>query len=225
VEQRKRKRPAVALKERPISRVGKEAGIEREGLRGWSSARGTQLNRASRTGGSPQCIRDAKSARPLKQRKRKRPAVAFRCVGDAKRPTREADGSRCELIGGRGGAGEGEDYAGEEERIEEVVDPHDFGLSAGVGQGHKQNRPVDEHNQEQNPGAETGGGEARLFGQQDGRAGEEKNCAGEVVDEQVRGNPFGQHFLERDAGDSLWVQEMFNAIKNGGDGDDEAAQG
>jgi photosystem II stability/assembly factor-like uncharacterized protein len=134
------------------------------------------------------------------------------------------DAGRVALIGGWGGVGEGENHAGEQERVEEVVDSLDFHLRAGIGQGGEQDRPVDKNYQQHNPGAEIGSGKTRLFVQQHGRSGEYKNCAGEVVDEPGGGNPIGHYFLERKSGNALRMHEKFDAIKYRGGANDHAAQ-
>ena len=66
------------------------------------------------------------------------------------------------LVCGGGGAGQGQDYAGEEEGVEEVVDAFDFHFCARVAERVDQDWAVDDYDEQDDPGAEVGGGEQAI---------------------------------------------------------------
>src|SRR5216683_2579583 len=121
------------------------------------------------------------------------------------------------------GAGERENRSGKQQRVRKVVDPLNLGRGAGVGYLRDQDRPIDEQDQQHNPGTEISCRHPRLLGQQNARSGHEKNCARQIANEQARRNPGRGQFFERDSGASRRVQKMLNAKKYGGDGDQHAA--
>src|SRR6266851_1836064 len=129
------------------------------------------------------------------------------------------------LIAAWRGAGERENRSGKQQRVRKIVDPLNLGRGARVGHLRDQDRPIDEQDQQHNPGTKISCRHPRLLGQQNARTGNEKNCARQIADEQAPRNPRGHQFFERDSGASRWVQKMLSAKKKSGDRDQHAAQG
>src|SRR5438445_3553443 len=111
------------------------------------------------------------------------------------------------------GAGERENRSGKQQRVRKVVDPLNLGRGAGVGHLRDQDRPIDEQDQQHNPGTKISCPHPCLPGQQNARASNEKNCARQIANEQAPRNPRWHQFFERDSGASHWVQKMLYAKK------------
>src|SRR5712692_11862128 len=120
-------------------------------------------------------------------------------------------------------AGERENRSGKQQRVRKVVDPLNLDRSARVGHLRNQDRPIDEQDQQHNPGTEISCCHPRLPGQQNARTSNEKNCACQIAYEQAPRNPRGRQFFEWDSGASRWVQKMHDAKKYSGDRDQDAA--
>jgi hypothetical protein len=121
------------------------------------------------------------------------------------------------LIGASCRAGERENRSGKQQGVRKVVDPLNLGRGARVEHLRDQDRPIDEQDQQHNPGTEISCRHPRLLGQQNACPGNEKNCARQIAYEQPSRNPRGHQFFERDAGACRWVQKMLNAKKYSGD--------
>src|SRR6266478_8545093 len=123
------------------------------------------------------------------------------------------------------GAGERENRSSKQQRVRKVVDPLNLDRGARVGHLHDQDRPIDEQNQQHNPGTEISCRHPRLLGQQNARTSNEKNCARQIANDQAPRNPRGHQFFERDSGASRWVQKVLSAKKYSSDRDQHAAHG
>src|SRR5579864_3334593 len=93
------------------------------------------------------------------------------------------------LIRAWGRAGERENRYGKQQRVREVVDPLDLDPGIRVGQRSDQDRPIDEQDQQHNPGPEISCRHPRLLVQQNAYPGDHKKCASEIADEPMPRNP------------------------------------
>src|SRR5258708_31462948 len=120
-------------------------------------------------------------------------------------------------------AGERENRSGKQQRIRKIVDPLNLDRDARVGQLRNQDRPINNQDQQHNPGTEISRSQQRLPGQQNARTGNEKNCARQIAYEQAPRNPRGRQFFEWDSAAARWVQKMLDAKKYSGDRDQHTA--
>ena len=115
--------------------------------------------------------------------------------------------------------GQKQDGAGKHQSIGEIVQ-----AIADVGGNRDQDGQVDHEDNEKNCEAEISRREAGFFVDEETCPGDEEAYASKIGPEQAERDPFGRDFCERDAGRELRMEKMFDAEKDGCDGDKIASE-
>ena len=115
--------------------------------------------------------------------------------------------------------GQKQDRSGKHQSIGEVVQ-----AIADVRRNGDQDREVNNEDYKKNCEAQISRREAGFFVEEEACAGGEEDNARKIGPEKAERNPIGRDFCEGDAGGVLRMEKVFNAEKDGCDGDNVASE-